>query len=35
MEQQLNMNQFNRKLEFEIYENNLELDDYLSNYGQK
>ena len=30
-----NMNQFNRKLEFEIYENNLELDDYLSNYGAK
>lgn len=30
-----NMNHFNRKLEFEIYENNLELDDYLSNYGAK
>ena len=30
-----NMNNFNENLEFEIYDNNLELDDYLSNYGAK
>ena len=30
-----NMNNFNGNLEFEIFENNLELDDYLSNYGAK
>ena len=30
-----NMNQFNGNLEFEIFENNLEIDDYLSNYGAK
>ena len=30
-----NMNNFNGNLEFEILENNLELDEYLSNYGAK
>ena len=30
-----NMNHFNGNLEFEICENNLDLDEYLSNYGAK